>query len=111
MINSFGVKTLGLLNYASVACHSLGVTGLIIALLAKAPTHRTGSEVFQLFYDGTGVDGVGWAQRASPAYVCVISILTAQYTITGFDASAHMVRRWPSGQLRYKSKCLLDCVN
>lgn len=76
IVNSFGVSTLGVLNYASVVCHSLGVGGLMIALLAKAPTHRTGSEVFGLFYDSTG-----WADRASPAYVGVISILTCQYTM------------------------------
>jgi amino acid transporter len=28
--------------------------------------------------------------RASPAYVAIIGILLSQYTITGFDASAHL---------------------
>jgi hypothetical protein len=46
--------------------------------------------VFTQFIDGTGVDGVGWSQRASKAYVAVIGILMAQYTLTGFDASAHV---------------------
>ncbi|GAW00671.1 APC amino acid permease [Lentinula edodes] len=45
-----------------------------------------GHFVFQTFIDGTG----GWAERASPAYVAVTGILMAQYTLTGFDASAHM---------------------
>ena len=43
---------------------------------------------FASFYDGTGTPG--WSVRASPAYVCCIGILMSQYTITGFDASAHL---------------------
>ncbi|KAM0749165.1 APA family basic amino acid/polyamine antiporter [Meredithblackwellia eburnea MCA 4105] len=85
LVNTFGVTTLGVLNHTSIALHSLGVFGLVVALLAKAPTHRSGAEVFSFFYDATG-----WGDRASHAYVAVISILTCQYTITGFDASAHL---------------------
>lgn len=36
-----------------------------------------------MFIDGTGVDGVGWSERASPAYVVVIGVLFAQYSLTG----------------------------
>jgi amino acid transporter len=90
IVNSFGVKFLRYLNNSSVILHSLGVFSLAVAVLAAAPKHRTAKEVFAFFYDGTGVDGVGWSERASPAYVACIGILIAQYTITGFDASAHM---------------------
>lgn len=41
------------------------------------------------FNDGTG-DPDGWSSRTSPAYVACIGILLSQYTITGFDASAHL---------------------
>lgn len=62
---------MGVLNWTSVAFQSLGVGALAIAVLAKAPTHRTAAEVFGFFYDGTAVtdDAVGWSVRASPAYV------------------------------------------
>ncbi|KAI0299995.1 amino acid transporter [Multifurca ochricompacta] len=90
MINTFGVRFLKYLNNVSVWWHALGTTGLVIAVLAAAPKHQSGKFVFRTFIDGTGVDGVGWSQRASPAYVAVIGILMAQYTLTGFDASAHM---------------------
>ena len=39
--------------------------------------------VFTTFIDNTGVDGVGWSQRAGDAYVAVIGILTAQYSLSG----------------------------
>lgn len=84
----------------------MGTTALVIAILVKAPTHQSGSFVFATFVDQTGVDGVGWGvsnkdllkgtqnshivsigiqERASHAYVVVIGILMAQYTLTGFD--------------------------
>jgi hypothetical protein len=77
------VRILKYLNNVSVWWHALGTTSLAIAILAAAPKHQNGKFVFRTFIDGTGVDGVGWSQRASPAYVAVIGILLAQYTLTG----------------------------
>jgi amino acid transporter len=88
LVNSFGVHFLRFLNNSSIVLHSLGVGALAIAVVAKAPTHRTAKEVFSFFYDGTG--DPGWGERASPAYVAITGILMSQYTITGFDASAHL---------------------
>jgi len=90
MINTFGVHILKYLNNVSVWWHAFGTKSLVIAILAAAPKHQSSKFVFRTFVDGTGVDGVGWSERASPAYVAVIGILMAQYTLTGFDASAHM---------------------
>ena len=87
-VNTFGVQILRYLNNTSILLHSLGVTALAIAMLAKAPTHQSAKEVFATFYDGTG--DPGWSIRASPAYVACCGILMSQYTITGFDASAHL---------------------
>lgn len=91
LINTFGVKILKYLNNSSIVLHSAGVFSVAVAIVAKAPTHRSASEVFGFFHDGTGPDGApGWSIRASPAYVACVGILLAQYTITGFDASAHL---------------------
>ncbi|GAA5897682.1 hypothetical protein JCM6882_000067 [Rhodosporidiobolus microsporus] len=86
LVNTFSVRFLGHLNRLSILLHSAGVFSLGVAVLAKAPTHRSAKEVFATFYDGTG----GWSERASPAYVALTGILLTQFTITGFDASAHM---------------------
>lgn len=83
LINTFGVHILRYLNNVSVWWHALGTTALVIAILAKAPTHQTGTWVFRTFIDNTGVDGVGWGERASHVYVVIIGILMAQYTLTG----------------------------
>ncbi|KAI1747809.1 amino acid/polyamine transporter I [Xylaria castorea] len=91
LVNTFGVRVLKYLNNVSIILHSAGVTALAIAVLAKAPTHQPASFVFGYLNDGTGVDGnPGWSERASPAYLAVCGSLLAQYTLTGFDASAHL---------------------
>ncbi|KAF8530211.1 APC amino acid permease [Hysterangium stoloniferum] len=88
LINTFGVHLLGMLNTISIWWHALGTVSFVIAILAKAPTHQSARFVFTTFVDNTG--DPGWGTRASNAYVAVIGILLAQYTMTGFDASAHM---------------------
>lgn len=88
VINTFGVHILRYLNNSSIILHSVGVSCFAIAVLAKAPIHQSGKFVFATFYDGTG--DPGWGARASPAYVAACGILMSQYTITGFDASAHL---------------------
>ncbi|KAL8778318.1 MAG: hypothetical protein Q9194_002066 [Teloschistes cf. exilis] len=90
VINSFGVHILRYLNNTSILLHSVGISCFCIAVLAKAPTHQSAKFVFSTFYDGTGIDGTGWSIRASPAYVAACGVLMSQYTITGFDASAHL---------------------
>lgn len=87
-VNTFGVHILRYLNNSSILFHSLGVASLAIAVVAAAPTHQSAKFVFAKFYDDTG--DPGWSVRASPEYVAVIGILMSQYTITGFDASAHL---------------------
>jgi amino acid transporter len=91
LINSFGVRSLRMLNNISIGWHAIGTTALVIAVIAAAPSHQSAKFVFATFIDGTGVGGApGWSERASPAYVAIIGILMAQYTLTGFDASAHV---------------------
>ncbi|KAF2221117.1 amino acid/polyamine transporter I [Elsinoe ampelina] len=97
LINTFGVKILKYLNNTSIVLHSLGVSAFAIAVVAAAPTHRSAKEVFGFFYDGTG--DPGWSERASPAYVAFVGCLMSQYTITGFDASAHLSEETRSAQI------------
>ncbi|KAI6008810.1 amino acid/polyamine transporter I [Pisolithus orientalis] len=91
LINTFGVHLLKYLNNVSVWWHSLGTTSLVIAILARAPKHQSANFVFRTFIDGTGVNGnEGWGTRASHAYVCIIGILMAQYTLTEETHNAAM---------------------
>ena len=91
LINLFSVRTLRYMIYTSIVLNTVGIACLAISVLAKAPTHRPAKFVFSTFYDGTGLEGQeGWSLRASPAYVAAVGVLMSQYTILGFDASAHL---------------------
>ena len=74
LTNTFGVEILHHLNNISIWWHAVGTTAVVIAILAKAPTHQSASWVFQQFIDGTGVDGAGWGDRAGRGYVVVIGV-------------------------------------
>jgi len=82
LLNSFGVRLIALLNNVSVWWHVIGVL-VIVAVLAFTPSkHQSAGFVFGHFVNNTG-----WG---SSFYVVLLGLLLAQYTFTGYDASAHM---------------------
>ncbi|MFF5403797.1 amino acid permease [Streptomyces misionensis] len=82
VLNLFGVRVVSLLNSVSVWWHLAGVA-LIVGALAIVPDHhRSPSFVFTTFVNETG-----WS---NPWYVAAIGLLLAQYTFSGYDASAHL---------------------
>jgi amino acid permease (GABA permease) len=82
LLNQFGIRLVALLNDISVWWHILGVL-IIVGVLVIAPSHhQSASTVFTSTFNGTG-----WH---STFYVLLLGLLLAQYTFTGYDASAHM---------------------
>lgn len=85
MLNTAGVKLVAALNDVSVWWHILGVL-VIVGVLFIIPTHhQSASFIFTHFVNKTGFSFPG-----SGIYVFLIGLLLAQYTFTGYDASAHM---------------------
>ena len=82
VLNTFGVRLVALLNDVSVWWHIVGVAVIVGALALLPDHHQSASFVF-----GAYVDNTGWG---SPIYVSLLGLLLAQYTFTGYDASAHM---------------------
>jgi amino acid transporter len=83
LLNQFGIRLVALLNDVSVWWHILGVL-IIVAVLAFVPSHhQSASFVFGHFNNGTGL-------AVGSFYIVLIGLLLAQYTFTGYDASAHM---------------------
>ncbi|KAL8748021.1 MAG: hypothetical protein Q9190_000171 [Brigantiaea leucoxantha] len=107
--NMFSVRSLRYIIYFSIALNTVGISCLLLAVIATAKKHQSASFVFGKFFDGTAVEGTGakgWSVRASPEYVAVCGVLIAQYTSVGYDASAHLceetrkaVRDAPIGML------------
>src|SRR5947208_10872739 len=85
LLNTFGVRLVALLNDISVWWHILGVL-IIVAALALIPAHhQSASFVFTRLVNKTGFNFPG-----TGIYVFLIGLLLAQYTFTGYYASAHM---------------------
>jgi amino acid permease (GABA permease) len=83
LLNQFGIRLVALFNDISVWWHILGVL-IIVGVLAFVPAHhQSASFVFGHYNNDTGL-GLG------AFYVVLIGLLLAQYTFTGYDASAHM---------------------
>lgn len=82
-LNARGVRLVALLNNISVWWQVIGVAIIVVALIVLPNHHQSASFVFGHFVNNTG-----WT---STIYVCVLGLLLAQYTFTGFDASAHMI--------------------
>ncbi|HEY3867744.1 MAG TPA: amino acid permease [Actinocrinis sp.] len=82
LLNTFNVKLVAVLNQVSVWWHILGVLVIVGALTFVPSKHQSASFVFGHFVNNTG-----WS---SGLYVALLGLLLAQYTFTGYDASAHM---------------------
>jgi amino acid permease (GABA permease) len=85
LLNTFGVRVVALLSDVSVWWHILGVLTIVIVLFAVPAHHQSASFVFGHFVNESGFTGWG-----SSVYIFFIGLLVAQYTFTGYDASAHM---------------------
>jgi len=82
VLNTLGVRIVAFLSDVSVWWHVLGVLCIAITLAVVPSHHASASFVFTKFVNLSGFKE-GW-------YVLLIGLLMAQYTFTGYDASAHM---------------------
>lgn len=82
VLNSFGVRLISVLNSISVGWHIAGVA-VIVGLLIVVPDHHQSAG----FVFGTFANSTGWHNAL---YVSMLGLLLAQYTFSGYDASAHL---------------------
>lgn len=86
LLNTFGIRLVAFLNDVSVWWHILGVIIIVAAVLIGAHAYlQSPVWTFTHFVNKTGFSFTG-----SNFYVFLIGLLLAQYTFTGYDASAHM---------------------
>src|SRR6476646_7272226 len=91
LLNTFGVDLVRRLSDISAWWHIAGVA-VIVAVLAFVPDrHQSISWTFTHFENTTGWNSV--------VYVFLIGLLMAQYTFTGFDASAHVAEETHSASV------------
>jgi amino acid transporter len=83
-LNRINVSFLGQLNSFSAWWHMIGVALIVVVLAVVPDRHQSVAFVFGETLNNSGFDdGKFW-------FVFGIGLLMSQYTITGFDASAHM---------------------
>jgi amino acid permease (GABA permease) len=88
LLNTVGTRVVALLNDISVWWHVVGVLVIVLVLAFVPDKHQSAGFVFGHFENQTG-----WT---STFYVVMLGLLVAQYTFTGYDASAHMIEETKS---------------
>ena len=84
-LNLLNVNLLARLNTFSAWWHMAGVLVIVVVLWVVPREHQSAAFVFGEVIDNSGFEGgIGFW------FVFGIGLLMAQYTITGYDASAHM---------------------
>jgi amino acid transporter len=89
IINMFKVPITAFLNSISAWWHMVGVVVVVIILGVVPDHHKSIGYVFGQTINNTGFGGQSWTKGIF-IYVFLTGFLMAQYTITGYDASAHM---------------------
>jgi len=84
LMNIFSVRLVAFLNDVSVWWHVLGVIIIVGFLIFKPAHHQSFSTVFGHTINNSGFSH-SWLW-----FVLLLGLLQAQYTYTGYDASAHM---------------------
>ena len=83
-VNRINVSFLGQVNTFSAWWHMVGVLVIVVVLLVIPERHQSVAFVFTATLNNSGFSDDAWL------LVFGIGLLMAQYTVTGFDASAHM---------------------
>ena len=84
-LNIFSGHLMAVMNNVSVWWHVVGVATIVLLLVILPDTHQSMSFVFTERINNSGYgDGKYWF------LVLPLGLLLTQYTITGFDASAHL---------------------
>jgi amino acid transporter len=83
-MNIFSVRLVAMLNDVSVWWHVLGVLIIVGVLIVVPDHHQSAGTVFSHTINNSGW-GHSWLW-----FVLLLGLLQAQYTYTGYDASAHM---------------------
>jgi len=86
LLNTFGVNLVKLLSDVSVWWHVAGVV-VIVAILAVKPSHHY--SIASVFGHSVNLSS-GIAGNGGLIFAICIGLLMAQYTFTGYDASAHL---------------------
>ena len=102
LLNTFGVRLVAIFNNISVWWHVAGVAIVVAMCIILPDSHTSLGTIFSFSQEPSSAGQVpgfinltGFTKSPIPilgitAYVFLIGLLLTQYTLTGYDASAHM---------------------
>jgi amino acid transporter len=89
LLNLNGVRLLAAINSISAWWHMVGVAVIVLVLIVVPAHHQSLHFVFAHTINVSGFSGTNFSNGVF-WFVVGIGLLMAQYTYTGYDASAHM---------------------
>jgi amino acid transporter len=89
LVNMFKVSITAMINSISAWWHIAGVLVIVGVLIFVPDNHKSVGYVFGETLNNTGFSGSNLTDLVF-VYVFITGLLMAQYTITGYDASAHL---------------------
>ena len=89
LINIYGHKIIDVLQNVSVWWHVAGATAVVLILVLVPDKHQSPSFLFERF-NNSGFGGGTNSGLLFWFYILPLGFLLTQYTITGFDACAHV---------------------
>ncbi|HLI58421.1 MAG TPA: amino acid permease [Solirubrobacteraceae bacterium] len=93
LLNIFSVRLVAFLNHVSAYWHVIGVAVIVVVLIVVPNSHQSVGWVFSKTVNNAGFG------HAPFFFIFLLGFLQAQYTYTGYDASAHMSEETRSASL------------
>ena len=91
VLNIFSGHLMAVLNNVSVWWHVIGAAVIVVILVVLPEQHMSISDMFTMRVNNTGGLDLGSTEGLGFWFVVLpLGFLLTQYTITGFDASAHL---------------------
>jgi amino acid transporter len=90
LLNIYGSHLMALMNNVSVWWHVVGATAIVVILILVPDQHQSFSYVFSQRFNNSGFSGGSTGGFWFFFAIVPFGFLLTQYTITGFDASAHL---------------------
>lgn len=104
VMNTFSVRLVAFLNDVSVWWHVIGVFVIVAFLIFKPNHHQSFGTVFGHTINNSGFSH-SWLW-----FVLLLGLLQAQYTFTGYDASAHMSEETQNASRSAARGVIMSCV-
>ena len=90
VLNIFSGHLMAIMNNVSVWWHVLGASAIVLVLILVPDQHQSFSYVFTERFNNSGYADGSTTSLAFWFAIVPFGFLLTQYTITGFDASAHL---------------------